>query len=211
MPEHPLAKLHHSIPVAIQRSGEEDRHLGQFVGMIQGECVIVAGFKEAELSTGEELVVRMISGPEALGFRTKVLGVVAKPRLYLLEFPAKVQTQNLRKNERIPVFLPGEVQMQTDQHGEPQLELLNAMLVDLSAGGCSFTTKRPIYGGSTVKVSFTLPGERLLRTLTGKVIDTEVQDAVFTQRMRFAAANQNIAEIGEISRWVQLNAGFARS
>ncbi len=206
-----LAELRALLPIAIQRGRESpQRFRGQLLGQVSPEYLLLAEVDGAGLAIGERIVVRTLQAGKALGFETTVREVVERPvRLCFVDLPEAIEVIHLRKADRLDVFVPVDIRHATGKDSSGDTILLKGNIVDISGGGCRVFTKRPIPAETVVNVSFTLPGERNACAISGSVIDSFAQNTLFGQRIKFFAAEKNLAELSEIKRWVNQNLAFA--
>lgn len=195
-----ILELAQNLPITAQRVDEPEaaRHPGRLVGHIHTTYLVISGFRSVEFDKGEPLVIRMLVENEAVAYQTVVKHVVDSPRMYFISFPEQVQSVNLRKHERIKVFMPAEVRAAL----RDEVRMLNAMIVNISAGGCAFTCANPVPAESEVRLSFTLPGERLVNTIAGTVLEARQRKAAFSHRARFADTAENRQVQANIAQWV---------
>ena len=206
-----LAELRTQLPIAIQRGADTERRLrGQLLGQVTPELLLLLGSADGLLEAGERIVVRTLQAGKALGFETTVRQVVDSPvRLYFVELPKAVEVIQLRKAERLDVFVPVDLRFATGKGDDADTLLLKGNMLDVSGGGCRVFTKRGIPAATVVNVSFTLPGERHDCVVAGSVIDSFTQNAIFGQRIKFFASEKNLEALGNIKRWVNQNLAFA--
>jgi PilZ domain/Flagellar protein YcgR len=206
-----MAELRSPLPIAIQRERDAEQRLrGQLLGQVSPELMLLLGSDDALLEKGERIVVRTLQAGKALGFQTTVQEVLEQPvRLYFVAMPAALEVIKLRKTERLDLLVPADLRYATGSSSEGDTLLLKGNMVDVSGGGCRVVTKRAIPAATVVNVSFVLPGERNACVVSGSVIDSTGQGGVFTQRVKFFAAEKNVEVLGIIRRWVQQNLSIA--
>ena len=206
------APISTAVPITVQRmrSGAGDRHAGTLVGNIQKDYLIISGLDDVELEIGEPIVVRMIHQNVVHGYQTTVQGVIDAPvRLYVIAYPERVESVNLRKSERLKVFFPANVRAQAEPGIEGDLLMLNGMLLNLSAGGCCFTSKRSVQPASRISLSFCFPGETHVHTLTGQVLSSVAGGGIYAQRVRWLQEGKDLPELSEIRKWIEQNLSYA--
>ncbi|MBI4081839.1 MAG: PilZ domain-containing protein [Candidatus Lambdaproteobacteria bacterium] len=204
-------KLNRNRPIVVQRAQAPDGQTcsGTLIGNCATDLLIVGGFKDVEFAVGDRIIVRMLIDDQAVGFQTTVKEIVRSPvHLYFLEYPEQVLAINLRKSERIKVFLPAEVR--ADKAGEREVLMLKTVVVNLSSGGCMISSKRNVEPKSDIAISFSLPGDKFVFTLTACVLDSKHHDGVFAQRARFSDFRENLPKVAEISKWIGQNLSFAQ-
>ena len=201
-----------SVPITVQRVNADprERHSGVLVGNIQRDYLIIAGLQSLELAIGDTVIVRMLQESMATGFQTTVRGVIDAPvRLYVIAYPEHVETANLRRAERLKVFFPASVRAQAAPDAPSDVLMLNGMLLNISAGGCCFTSKRPVHPASKISISFALPGESRVHNLTGTVLTSVAGGGIFAQRVRWMQEGKDLPELSEIRKWIEQNLSFA--
>jgi len=206
-----------SFPVSVQRAAgpEESRQLGKVVGTVNGERVIVCGLDAGVLTPGDEVIVRMAVGGEVLGFRTKVLEASSVgTALFMLAVPEKLESLNLRKAERLSLFVEAEVQFsraQAEAKSAADLAVLQGMMVNLSRGGCCLSTKRPISVDQPIRLGFALPGSRHTYHLGAKVMRhlDRPHPSVFVQGVRFDERAEHQPVLADLNQWITQNLPLA--
>jgi hypothetical protein len=207
----PLAELYQPRPISIQRGREGGERLrGQLLGQVSPRYLLLAGSEEALLAPEDAIVVRTLQAGKAFGFATVVREVIEQPvRLYFVDLPQSVEAISLRKAERLELFVPADVRYATGKGEGTETVLAKGNLVDVSGGGCRLFTKRGIAAGQVLNVSFILPGERHECVVSGSVIDSFNQGALFGQRIKWFANEKNLEDLTLIKRWVQQHLDFA--
>ena len=200
-----------ALPISIQRStGDSNHHAGTLVGNIQQDYLIISGLKDVQLEIGEPIIVRMVHESSVMGYQSRVQGVIDAPvRLYVIAYPERVESVNLRKAERLKVFFPANVRAQAEPGIQGDLLMLNGMLLNLSAGGCCFTSKRSVQAASRISLSFCFPGETHVHTLTGQVLTSVTGGGIYAQRVRWLQEGKDLPELSEIRKWIEQNLSFA--
>jgi hypothetical protein len=212
MPSEQALPISRAVPITVQRvkAGSDDRHSGTLVGNIQKDYLIITGLKDVELEIGEHLIVRMVWQSAVSGYQTTVRGVIDAPvRLYVIAYPERVETVNLRKSERLKVFLPANVRAQVGSAATSDVVLVNGMLLDISAGGCCFSSKRPVQPSSTITISFCFPGETHVHMVTGLVLTSFGADRIYAQRVRWISGGKDLPELAEIRKWIEQHLAYA--
>jgi hypothetical protein len=204
-------------PVSVQRTSapEAGELAGQVVGTVNRERAIVCGLDAGVLTPGEEVVVRMAVGSEVVEFRTKVLETSSTgTALFMLAVPEQVQPIDLRKAERLNVFVPAEVQYSredADPTAGAYVALLQGTMVNLSRGGCCLSTKRPISVEQPIRLAFALPGGRHSYRIGGKVLRhlDHVHPGVFVQGVKFGDQTEHLPVLADLQQWIGQNLPFA--
>jgi hypothetical protein len=208
-----------SFPASLERTGgpPEGRLRGQVVGTVGRERIIVCGLEAGALKLGDEVVVRMAVGSEVLGFHTKVLEAGSSgTALFMLAIPESVESLNLRKAERMSLFVLADVQL---GHSKPKtpagsdLALLQGILVNLSRGGCCLSTKRSLSVDEPIRLVFMLPGSRHSNRIDAKVLRhmDHSRAGVFMHGLQFDAPSEQAAVLGNVDQWITQNLPFALS
>ncbi|GAB7080257.1 flagellar brake protein [Megalodesulfovibrio paquesii] len=123
----------------MQFAGDPNRFRSQYFGCKQDAFIIVQmpgvpGIRE-KVVAGTGLVVRYMSRGKIYGFMCHPLTHALRPcPMIFLSYPHSVETVNLRKTERVDVYL--DAQVVAEQH------TLSGLIVDLSEGGCGYTASR---------------------------------------------------------------------
>jgi hypothetical protein len=202
-------------PVSLQRAEGTERLVGQVVGTVNSERVIVCGLEADALTPGDEVIVQMAVGAEVLGFRTNVLEASGVGMtLYMLAVPERVEAINLRKGDRMSLFIPAEVQFSyatVESSAAADLALLQGMMVNLSKGGCCLSTKRPLSMNQPIRLSFSLPGGRHNYRLGGKVLRhlNTPRPGVFAQAVAFDKQTEHLPALADLNQWMTQNLPFA--
>lgn len=202
-------------PLVVLQSAEkpENRYRGTLMGLVTGDMVLVQVEASTPISENQKVVVRLLQEGNAVGFASHVLHRVESPVLMLfLAKPEKIEVVSLRKAERMDVFVPVDVRHSAKGLDEFDTHILQGYMTNLSGGGCRALTKYPIASESTVHISFNLPLEKTLYTLSGTVLESTrqkpSQKTVFGHRLRFFTSKKNTQDIGDIRRWIDQNMDF---
>ena len=199
-------------PVQIQRKEEEGgaRHIGRLMGNVGDRYLILQELGEMELVPGDRVILRMLLGNAVVGFETVIRDVMDRTvKLILADYPQFVETINLRKSDRIKVFIPTDVWAGAGLSKEKDLLLVRAMILNISSGGCCFSSKTPIEKQQDVSLSFSLPGETHINNLNGIVMQTMPVEEIFAQRVKFGDGGKKLVHLGELGKWIDENATFA--
>lgn len=206
-----------NFPVSVQRGGADaaERLVGQVIGAINGKRVILAGIPAGRLQPGEEVVVRLAAGSTVVGFQTRVQETYGtEDPLYLLAFPDNIESLNLRRGERMNLFVPAEVQYASAKADGPHaadLALLQGRMLNLSREGCCLSTKRPLTVNQPIRLAFALPGARNSYRVEAKVLRHlgPPRDGVFVQGVQFEKQTQHLAVLADLQQWIAQNLPFA--
>lgn len=188
----------------------DTRSSGTLFGNIGDKMLIFGEVRSNDLAVGQELIVRMIKGREIMGFKTTILEISqTSERLYLMDYPETVERVNLREAPRLNVFFPAEIEARVKNDSSTDIHLLKAMVLNMSKGGCLFSSKRHVGTGDEISISFSLPGEKLILKLNGRVVERSSTEAFLAQRIKYSDSKENIIPVGDISRWFNENYQYA--
>lgn len=214
-PEHmpadqsPALNLDFGTKVLLQPEGLKENLATFFVGLDRPRFLIVKAPASRALMehiyTEKAVTVRYASQGTVFGFHSMVISTLSKPaKLIFLVYPAKVETVNLRRNERVDTHIPASFAF-----SEVSFE---ALIVNLSLGGCKLLIK----GAETsipnlardvqAQLSFGLPGcQDWIQTLI-RVRNLSIDDAKISLGCQFEDLNQEQAE--QIQNFVQTLSAF---
>ena len=199
-------------PVQIQRKEEDGgaRHIGRLMGNVGNRYLILQALGDLELVPGDKVILRMLLGNAVVGFETVIRDVMDRTvKLILADYPQFVETINLRKSDRIKVFIPTDVRASAGLSKEKDLLLVRAMILNISSGGCCFSSKTSIEVQQDVNLSFSLPGETHVYNLNAIVMQTKAVEEIFAQRVKFGDGGKKLVHMGELGKWIDENATFA--
>jgi hypothetical protein len=190
-------------PLFVQRkeAGDPARHAGLLIGNIGDQYLVLGGFTDVEMSAGEKIVLRTVLDNHLVGFETQVKFKIDQPRMYIVTFPAKIETINLRKAHRIQAFFPADAQV-SGAGDDGNVLLLKTRVLDISGGGCSFRSKTRLQAESQVTLNFSLPGDRRIQSVRGTLLDSQAVGAVYHSRIKFSQDAANVPILSEITKWV---------
>jgi len=203
-----VASLFKNLPVSVQKVGESgkaegDRMAAQLLGGIEKTHLILGNFRGGTVDKGDELIVRLATGMIVVGFRTRVLDVVEGPiRLFFTAIPGHMEALSLRKSDRLAAFIPADLHLRYGAQKNENFHLLQGMIVDLSRGGCQVSTKNPIDLNTEVRMSFSLPGDKNLFRVDGRVVRTRQKDGVYALGVQFQRETENLPALVELSQWL---------
>ena len=191
----------------------EDRYRGILMGLVPGDMVLVQAEEAPPIWEKQKVIVRLVREGKAIGFESTVLHRVEKPVLmFFLAKPDNIEVVSLRKAERMDVFVPVDLRHTSKSGNEDNTHILQGYMTNVSGGGCRVLTKFPIAAESVIQISFSLPLEKHLYTLSGTVLESTVQKSsqktVFGHRVRFFPSEKHAQDLGEIRRWIQQNMDF---
>ncbi len=212
MPSSQDFNLNRNVAVMIQRTDttDETRYQGYLIGNIHKDLLVIGGIAVDDIKFGENLIIRMVLENEVVGFVSTVREIARAPaRMYFVSFPEKWETVNLRKSLRLNVFFPAEIQAKNPVNSDCDIHLLKAMMLNISKGGCFFSSRLSVKSDSDVRISFSLPGETHVHSVSGKVIHNLPKNSVHAQRVKFSGKVENVTGLAAVRKWIDQNHGFA--
>lgn len=204
-----IKQLSQNSAVFVQRPGtgsENIKHTGILVGNLKDQLLVIGIFDGAEFDKDERLVVRMALGAHLVGFESQVVHRVDNPSLYLIRFPQRIESINLRKAQRLQAFFPADVQ--GSKHGSGDVFMMKTRVLDISSGGCSFRSKNKLPSAQAIQISFTLPGDRYVHAVKASVIESTQVGLVFHTRAKFLQEAGNVPIMQEVAKWVAEGLSF---
>ncbi len=83
---------------------------------------------------GTPLVIRYILKGTMFGFKSKIMYVMVEPaKLIFIEYPKKIENQDLRAHKRIDCYLPAKVRIEDNS--------IEGTITDISRKGCQLLVK----------------------------------------------------------------------
>ncbi len=206
-------KFTENLPLTVQRPPRAGGGAAEGVlyGSVQGEYLIAGGFGKFELEIGEELMVRIASSGQMLGFWTKVLDRIdRRGTLYLLSFPEQVDALNMRKAERMNLFVPVQIRL-TGGSGDGHLErFFEGALVNISVDGCRLNAKTMFEDNPWCELRFRLPGVDEEFVVSGRVLRGAGAHPVAGVGVEFQQEGESFAAFGAIREWIDSNLPLAQ-
>ena len=160
----------------IQLEGSQSRLTSELIGVDEGKYLIInmppiqsMGNAASSIYKGGNIVVRYVHKGTVFGFKSRITHFITTPvKLIFIEYPKKIENQNLRAHKRIECYLPANAKIADNT--------VEGTATDLSKEGCLFTAKRVNIEESTdqlqidneIGVSFQLPGVEEKLNITGK-------------------------------------------
>ncbi len=141
-PEAVKVKIELGMEVMLRISGYE-LELNSFItGVDHGKYLIVRCPKisaiETKLFAGNIIKVTYLYSGTIFIFESKILNYIKNPfKIILLSYPESVETQPLRRHNRIDCFIKASLSS-ASQGAE-----YNGVVLDISPGGCAFVAPRP--------------------------------------------------------------------
>lgn len=206
-----LSQLAAALPIVIQRGDDpEKRYRGSLIGIVSENLILVQVEDNAAFVSNDRVIVRMVQAGKAYGFETVTAHNIKEPvPLLFLAKPSDLEVVNLRKAERMDVFVPADVRHESGKGGKENTRILQSYLTNISSGGCRVLTKMPIPKESVVNLSFHMPLEKNLYALSGTVLESNSQRSIFGHRVRFFSSEKNVQDLADLQRWVKQNMDFA--
>lgn len=202
-----------SYQLTVERPGpEEGRHNGVLYGSISGQCLIAGGFGSLQLTPGEELIVRAAIGGHIIGFWAKVTERIDRAgTFYLLSYPEQVETLDLRKAERMDLFVPARIELRRENGQGDQVDSFEGALVNLSGDGCCLSAGTALGENLWCTLSFTLPGSGEVFQVEGRVVRKNPSAGELGRvGVEFAKGGENAPAVGEIRDWLASSIALLR-
>ncbi len=195
-----MLALGRNLPITVQRLTQEDsnRYSAKIAGYVHMRYLVIGDLQNVNLEVGELLLIRMLSEGEAVAYQVTVKKANSNPVLFMTTFPEKVESVNLRSSERIKAFFPAEVR----HTSETAFKNFDSMVVDISEGGCSFSSKTAIREKNPVLIVFSLPGSQSVIRLSGTIVSVTARNSIFSHRFKFDDTGENEAGRAAIGKWV---------
>ena len=134
-----------------QFAGDPNRHYVKVIGYLAGKSLVVTtplvDGQPMMLRADQEVVVRLMSGNEIVGFTVKVLSVNARPYPHLhLSFPKDVQAVTVRKALRVRLDMLATVRacLTDTSEVDPEQEAQTVTIQDMSTSGALLIAKKPL-------------------------------------------------------------------
>ncbi len=160
----------------IQIEGSQRRLTSEVLGVEEGKYLIIRMPPLQSLGNviklvyeGTGIIIRYIHRGTMFGFKSRIKHVMIEPvKLIFIDYPKKIENQNLRAHKRIYCYLPANVKVADNTIG--------ATIADISRGGCQVTVEKLKIENSSglfqvdneIGVGFQLPGVEETITITGK-------------------------------------------
>jgi len=160
------------------------RVLSKVVGIEENKYIIIkAPYMEANtgasvLANSNEVTIRYLEKGSAFGFTSHIFKFISDPdRLLFVEYPKKIENQNLRGKQRLDCYLPAHMTLNEDSGHKITIE---GAIIDLSKGGCQFIASKQsleeydfqLEIDFEVLISFNLPGLEQPLTITALAKNT---------------------------------------
>ncbi|MBI3993715.1 MAG: PilZ domain-containing protein [Candidatus Lambdaproteobacteria bacterium] len=169
-----------TVEKATAKSGGE--HSGIIVGNVREELLVLGGFDGTRFAKGERIVVRTLLEGKVFQFDSSVVELASSPvPLMYVAYPKDAKGVDLRKHRRLKVFMPIRLLGVPDLGGAN----LDGVMVDISRGGCRFSSNKAVNPPNNLDIEFTLPGDPTVFRLRGQVKQCLPRGGVFTSRVVF--------------------------
>ena len=190
-----------NMPITVERItlSDPNRYDSRIMGYVHMRYLVIEDIKGVLLKVGEVLLIRMISEGESVAYQVTVKKTNSDPVLYMTTFPEKVESVQLRASERIKAFIPVELKADTPDAAP----LGDAMMVDISAGGCLFSCRKALEEKRTVQIEFCLPGSHAMLQVVGKILGVGSRNAIFSHRVKFSDEVRNELSCAVIRNWIE--------
>ena len=148
------------------------------IGMEHGQCLIMKLPMMPDIPVKffqqNFFVVRYVHAGGAYGFRTSLVSLIKEPVcLFVLDYPNKIESLNLRKNERYDCMIPAVAKI---LRADATLFEWRGFITDISPFGCRFEHMIPdgvkpadVTIGDIVDFSIHFPNEDAIWTLHAEV------------------------------------------
>ena len=134
-----------------QFAGDDTRHYVKVIGYLAGKSLVVTppmvDGQPLPLRADQDVVVRLMSGNEIVGFAVKVLSVNARPYPHLhLSFPNNVQAVTVRKALRVHLNRVASVQvcLKDTSEVDPAQASHSVTIQDMSTSGALLIADQPL-------------------------------------------------------------------
>ncbi len=160
----------------IRIAGSQRRLTSEVIGVVEGKYLIIRmpplqsmGDVTRVLYNGKTIIIRYLHKGTVFSFKSRISHFITAPgKLIFIDYPEKIENQNLRAHKRIDCYLPANVKVADNTIG--------VTIADISRGGCKVTVEKLKIENSSgllevdneIGVSFQLPGVEKMLTATGK-------------------------------------------
>ncbi|MBN3561570.1 flagellar brake protein [Aliamphritea spongicola] len=161
-------KLQIGEPVRVEIKAPKGHYMTSLVGVVENSGVFIQAPKNAYgetvlITEGNIITLRLLSNNRIITFASKLLKQYDLPVSYwLLEYPGRIESKQIRSNSRVPVNLMVSVDDFDDMSHRDDLPC-SALGVDISLSGCCVQ-----YGQTLGDI-----GDRFYLTTRVKVADIE--------------------------------------
>jgi len=182
-------------PISLQCEPLGTKMKSRLIGMEPDRYIIFSlsnPVQFAKLQKGMPLIARYLYDGEAFGFKETILSTVPDPQLVLTTYPKKLETLNLRSEERHKCILPAIVEVRENE--------CRSVVVDLSYRGCRVKIKDPgedklpsFVRDDPITVCVSLPGEEEAVSLRGEIKNIDRIEDGTHMGIQFADRSQQAA------------------
>ncbi len=205
----PALALSFGTRMLLQPEGLKDNLQTVFIGLDKPRYLIV----KAPPSKGlfehiypeKPVTVRYANQGTVFGFHSMVLSTLSKPaKLVFLVYPARVETVNLRRNERVDTHIPASFKLKETS--------LDSLIVNLSLGGCKILIKGSETSYSSLskdvqaELAFALPGSQDQVQTGIRIRNLSLDDEKIFLGCQFESLSSEHA--GQINDFVQTLSSF---
>ncbi len=168
--------MHIGTTLKIQLEGSQSRLTSELIGVDEGKYLIInmppiqsMGNAAGSIYKGGTIVVRYVHKGTVFGFKSRITHFITTPvKLIFIDYPKKIENQNLRAHKRIDCYLPANAKIADNT--------VEGTVTDLSKEGCLFTAKRmnieksadQLQIDNEIGISFQLPGVEEKLDIPGK-------------------------------------------
>ncbi len=161
----------------IQLEGSQSRLSSELIGVEEGKYLIIKmppiqtmGNAASSIYKGGSVVIRYLHKGTVFGFKSRIIHFITSPvKLMFLDYPKRIENQNLRAHKRIDCYLPANASIADNT--------IEGTITDISREGCQFTVKKLKLDDSAnllkidneISLNFQLPGVEKKLTITGKL------------------------------------------
>ncbi len=149
------------------------------------------------LSSGNKANIRCISRGAVFGFQTNVIKLIVDPdNLLFIQYPEKIQKQEIRKSQRVKCLLPARLYQEGNE--------LKGTVADISRTGCHFQIKKESLSieqikltreESELKFAISLPGLEGDQIISTVIKSNFVDDEKVQIGLQFINVDQSILSV----------------
>jgi hypothetical protein len=183
-------------PTAIAFGSAQMQEAGVFVGYEQDRYIIVrlpSDFSDIDLKPGQRVHLKYDFAGTAYRYESSVLHYLNKFGLVFLSYPGSVETNSLRKEDRISCRIPATASIQSRP--------LKGLVTDISRHGCQFCVRIPatfklqqVSVLEEVSLSLFLNGDEHPEPLKCKVRNTNFDEFKIVLGIEFGQMEQRLAQ-----------------
>ncbi len=198
--------------VQVQVSTEETRFRSVYLGMKQGEFLIIQmpglpGIRD-KLINRCNLIVRFMIAGRVYGFEATVLGHVLRPApLIFISYPELIEVINLRSAERVDTFVEAK--------GEIGEDRVQGIILDISENGCCFSIVRStgmgwpnVDPGTRMQLTFQLSNVQTPLTVNAEIAASKKEIEKITVGLKFVWNGQDAGFRAQIKEYIDMVVHF---